>query len=105
MSSPSPAYAEKPNYLTVSWTLKSWLLTGDHKRIGLLYLLGVSIFFGIGGLFAGAIRTELLTPAGDLASPDQYNRLFTMHGIIMVFFFLLPAIPAVLGNFLLPIMI
>ncbi len=105
MSSHSHAEPGTHNYLNVGWSVKSWLLTGDHKRIAILYLLGVSFFFGLGGLFAGAIRTELITPTGDFASPDQYNRLFTMHGIIMVFFFLLPSIPAVLGNFLLPIMI
>jgi len=99
--------AELPatHYLNATHGLKSWLLTRDHKRIGLLYLLGVSFFFGIGGIFAGLIRLELITPAGDIFQPDTYNRIFTTHGIMMVFFFLIPAIPAVLGNFLLPIMI
>jgi cytochrome c oxidase subunit 1 len=95
----------RPNYLNVAYGVKSWLLTKDHKRIALLYLGAVSFFFIVGGLFAGAIRLELLTPQGDLVQSDTYNRLFTMHGVIMIFFFLIPAIPAVLGNFLLPLMI
>ena len=93
------------NYLTDGYTLKSWLLTRDHKRIGLLYLFSVTSFFVLGAIFAGIIRAELLTPAGDLVSSDTYNRLFTMHGVVMIFFFLIPAIPSVLGNFLLPIML
>jgi cytochrome c oxidase subunit 1 len=93
------------NYLTAGYGLKSWLLTKDHKRIAVLYLISVSFFFMLGGLFAGLVRLELLTPAGDVLSADSYNRAFTMHGVIMVFFFLIPAIPAVLGNFLVPIMI
>ena len=97
--------ADKPNFLTAEHGLKSWLLTLDHKRIGLLYLLGVSFFFVLGGIFALLIRLELLTPKGDLVQPDMYNRLFTMHGVMMVFFFLIPAIPGFLGNFLIPIQI
>ncbi len=97
--------AEKPNYLTAEHGLKSWLLTLDHKRIGLLYLFGVSVFFLLGGIFALLIRLELMTPKGDLVQPDMYNRLFTMHGVMMVFFFLIPAIPGILGNFLIPIQI
>lgn len=93
------------NYLNARHGLKSWLLTLDHKRIGLLYLLGVSLFFTLGGVFALLIRLELLTPQGDLVQADTYNRLFTMHGVLMVFFFLIPAIPGALGNFLIPIMI
>jgi cytochrome c oxidase subunit I len=93
------------NYLNVSHTVRSWLLTRDHKRIGLLYLAGVTFFFFVGGLFALFIRLELMTPAGDLTGAETYNKFFTMHGVAMVFFFLLPAIPAVLGNFLVPIMI
>ncbi|MBP1607748.1 MAG: cytochrome c oxidase, subunit [Acidobacteria bacterium] len=93
------------NYLTDGYGLKSWLLTKDHKRIGLLYLISVSAFFVLGAVFAGLIRLELMTPAGDLVESDVYNKIFTMHGVIMVFFFLIPAIPAVLGNFLVPLMI
>jgi cytochrome c oxidase subunit I len=96
---------ERPTYLNSDYGWKSWLLTLDHKRIAILYLISVTIFFAIGGTFAGLIRLELLTPEGDLMGPDTYNRVFTMHGIIMVFFFLIPAIPAVLGNFLVPLMV
>src|SRR5205085_2390734 len=85
--------------------IKSWLLTKDHKRIALLYLGSISLFFLIGGIYAMLIRLELLTPQGDLFQSHTYNKLFTQHGIIMVFFFLIPSIPAVLGNFLIPLMI
>jgi cytochrome c oxidase subunit 1 len=93
------------NYLNNGRGLASWLLTRDHKRIALLYLVSITAFFFLGGFFALMIRLELLTPAADLVEPDTYNKLFTMHGVVMVFFFLIPSIPAVLGNFLLPIMI
>ncbi len=95
----------KPNYLTNGFTLKSWLLTKDHKRIAIMYLITVSLFFFAGGLYASAIRLELLTPASDLLETGTYNKVFTQHGVLMIFFFLIPSIPAVLGNFLLPIMI
>jgi cytochrome c oxidase subunit 1 len=93
------------NYLNAEYGLKSWLLTLDHKRIALLYLFTTIFFFVIGGTAAAIIRLELLTPAGDLVSSDTYNKLFSVHGIIMVFFFLVPIAPAVLGNFLIPLMI
>src|SRR5258708_16321453 len=93
------------HYLNDGYGIKSWLLTRDHKRIALLYLAGVTFFFFVGGAFAVLIRLELATPAGDLMSDDTYNKMFTMHGVMMVFFFLIPAIPGVLGNFLIPIMI
>ena len=93
------------HYLNVSYGLKSWLLTTDHKRIAWLYLVSVTFFFFIGGLFATLIRIELLTPQGDLVQAETYNKLFTMHGVTMIFFFLIPSIPAVLGNFLIPLMI
>ena len=96
---------ERENYLNASHGLKSWLLTKDHKRIGLLYLATITLFFFIGGAFATLIRVELLTPQGDLVSSETYNKLFTMHGVMMIFFFLIPSIPAVLGNFFLPLMI
>ena len=97
--------AERENYLNQEYGVRSWLLTTDHKRIALLYLASITFFFFVGGLFALLIRLELLTPAGDLVQADTYNKLFTMHGQIMVFFFLVPSIPAVLGNFLVPLMI
>jgi len=99
---PEPA---RVNYLNAEYGLKSWLLTRDHKRIALLYLGSISFFFIIGGIYAMLIRLELLTPQGDLLQSTTYNKVFTQHGIIMVFFFLIPSIPATLGNFLLPIMI
>jgi cytochrome c oxidase subunit I len=99
------AVLERETYLNSSYGLKSWLLTKDHKRIAVLYFITISIFFAIGGTFAGLIRLELLTPQADLVSSETYNKLFTMHGVIMVFFFLVPSIPATLGNFFLPIMI
>ncbi|MEM7050634.1 MAG: cytochrome c oxidase subunit I [Acidobacteriota bacterium] len=93
------------NYLTNGFSLKSWLLTKDHKRIAILYMISITFFFILGGLFAFAVRLELLTPAGDLMEADTYNRMFTMHGVVMIFFFLIPSIPAVLGNFLVPLMV
>jgi cytochrome c oxidase subunit 1 len=95
----------RENYLSADHSIKSWLLTKDHKRIAILYLISITLFFMIGGAYALMIRLELLTPAGDLVAPETYNKLFTTHGIIMVFFFLIPSVPAVLGNFLVPIMI
>jgi cytochrome c oxidase subunit 1 len=94
-----------PSYLDAPHGIASWLLTKDHKRIGILYLISVTIFFMIGGLFAAGIRTELLTPEGDFLTADLYNKLFTLHGVVMIFFFLIPSIPATLGNFLIPIQI
>jgi cytochrome c oxidase subunit 1 len=96
---------EPENYLNSDYGIKSWLLTTDHKRIAILYLISITAMFWLGGFFAMMIRLELLTPAGDLVSSDTYNKLFTMHGIIMVFFFLIPSVPAVLGNFLVPLMV
>ena len=93
------------NYLNHTSTVASWLLTKDHKRIGILYLIVVTSAFILGGIFAAAVRIELTTPQGDFVAADTYNRLFTMHGVAMVFFVLVPVVPAVLGNFLLPLMI
>ncbi len=100
MENPAPA-----NYLTSSYGIRSWLLTKDHKRIAILYLISITFFFLVGAIFAAVIRFELLTPPGDVVSSDTYNKLFSMHGIIMIFFFLIPSIPATLGNFLVPMMI
>jgi cytochrome c oxidase subunit I len=93
------------NYLNAAYTAKSWLLTLDHKRIAILYLLSITFFFVIGGLAATIVRLELMTPRGDLVESETYNKLFTMHGVMTIFFFLIPGIPAVLGNFLLPLML
>lgn len=97
--------APRVHYLNVNYGWRSWLFTTDHKRIALLYLVSITLFFFLGGLFAVLIRIKLLTPGTALVTPETYNKLFTMHGIIMVFFFLIPSIPAVLGNFLIPLMI
>src|SRR3981189_3524050 len=93
------------DYLNASYAIRSWLRTTDHKRIALLYLGSVTFFFFLGGIFATMIRIHLLTPTGALVTPETYNKLFTMHGVAMIFFFLIPSIPAVLGNFLIPLMI
>ena len=97
--------AERTHYLNVDYGIKSWLLTTDHKRIAILYMVSITAMFFIGGAAATLIRLELLTPAGDLLSSDTYNKMFSIHGIVMVFFFLVPSIPATLGNFLVPMMI
>jgi cytochrome c oxidase subunit I len=100
-----PRTIETPNYLNAEYGWKSWLFTKDHKRIAVLYIISITVMFFLGGIFAGLIRLELLTPQGDLVNSDTYNKFFTMHGIIMVFFFLIPSIPATLGNFFVPMMI
>ncbi len=100
-----PQTLPREHYLNATYGIRSWLLTTDHKRIALLYLASVTFFFTLGGIFAFIIRLHLLTPQGSLVSPDTYNRLFTMHGVAMIFFFLVPSIPAVLGNFVIPLMI
>src|SRR5215212_7933286 len=100
-----PRPANKADYLNVSYGVRSWLLTTDHKRICILYLVSITLMFFIGGAFAVVIRLELATPKGDLVASDTYNKLFTMHGIVMLFFFLIPSIPSTLGNFLVPLMI
>ena len=99
------AVQERETYLNASYGIKSWLLTKDHKRIALLYMATITLFFFLGGACATLIRIELLTPTGNFVSSDTYNKLFTMHGVVMVFFFLIPSIPATLGNFFLPMMI
>src|SRR3954462_7553771 len=93
------------SYLAEGYTLRSWLTTRDHKRIAILYAIAITLFFFLGGAAAALIRLELMTPQGDLVTADTYNKLFTIHGVVMVWFFLIPSIPATLGNFLLPLMI
>jgi cytochrome c oxidase subunit 1 len=97
--------AASHDYLRVSYTLRSWLTTTDHKRIAWLYLVAITGFFFVGGAAATLIRIELATPQADLVSHDTYNKLFTAHGVVMVWLFLIPSIPSVLGNFLMPLMI
>jgi cytochrome c oxidase subunit 1 len=92
-------------YLNKDYRLRSWFLTHDHKRIALLFLVSITFFFLIGGVAAMLMRYELMHPRGDLFTSTEYNKLFTLHGVIMVWFFLIPSIPNVLGNFLLPLMI
>ena len=100
-----PSTRERRNYINDEYGVLSWLLTKDHKRIAILYLFSVTVFFIVGGIFAFLMRLELLTPEGDMFTSDTYNKFFTLHGIVMIFFFLIPAIPAVIGNFILPIML
>ncbi len=97
--------SSRVHYLNVNYGIKSWLLTTDHKRIALLYLASITLMFFVGGAFAVLMRIHLISPQGALVQPETYNKLFTMHGVVMIFFFLIPAIPAVLGNFLVPMMI
>src|SRR3954471_11574548 len=92
------------NYLS-DHSVSSWLLTTDHKRIGILYLCTIIIFFFIATVGAALMRIELLPPEGGLVTSETYNKLFTIHGVLMVWFFLIPSIPAVLGNFVIPMMI
>lgn len=93
------------SYLDGPHTAKSWLLTTDHKRIAILFTVAITFFFVVGGVAAGLMRLQLLTPMGELLRAETYNRLFTLHGTVMVWLFLIPAIPTTLGNFLLPLMI
>ncbi len=93
------------SYLTEENTIRSWLLTTDHKRIALLYFASITVFFFLGSAAAGLMRLNLLTPHGLIVSHEMYNRLFTMHGVVMVWFFLVPAIPVTLGNFIVPLML
>lgn len=101
----SETRAERASYLRAGHTLGSWFFTTDHKRIAILYLISVTLFFFVGGAAAALIRVDLLTPGGDLLSNEGYNRAFTLHGVIMVWFFLIPSIPNTFGNFLIPLMI
>src|ERR1700751_5025400 len=93
------------NYLNASYGIKSWLFTTDHKRIALLYLASITFMFFVGGTAAVLMRIHLIEPSGALVQPETYNKLFSIHGIVMVFFFLVPSIPATLGNFLVPLLI
>ena len=101
----SAAPLREASYLADGHSLKSWLLTTDHKRIAILYMLSITAFFFLGGAAATLIRYNLIEPQGAIASAETYNRLFTMHGVVMVWFFLVPAVPVTLGNFVTPLMI
>jgi cytochrome c oxidase subunit 1 len=104
-AAPETSIESRVHYLNVNYGIKSWLLTTDHKRIALLYLGSITLMFLLGGVAAVLIRLHLIEPTGALVQPETYNKLFSMHGIIMVFFFLIPSIPATLGNFLVPLMV
>ena len=93
------------SYLTDGTTIRSWLLTTDHKQIAILYLGSITLFFFIGGIAAALVRYNLIMPQGMISSAETYNRLFTTHGVLMVWFFLIPAVPVTLGNFLVPLML
>ncbi len=99
------ARAAIDNYLTYTRGIWSWALTLDHKRIGVMYLVGILTSFLLGGLLALLIRIELFNPGKMFLTQDRYNELFTLHGAVMIFLFIIPSIPAALGNFLLPIML
>ena len=98
-------HASHANYLVEPKGWKSWLTTVDHKRIGLMYMATSMAFFAVGGIFALLLRLELMTPGLTIMSADTYNKYFTYHGAIMIFMFIIPIIPAALGNFFLPIMV
>jgi cytochrome c oxidase subunit I len=104
---PAATLPEVPrrHYLNAGTSLRSWLTTLDHKRIGVMYLATVLLTFLLGGLFAMALRVELLSPGPDVMDAATYNRFFTLHGLVMVFLFMVPAIPSVFGNFFLPLML
>ena len=93
------------NYLNAKKGLMSWLFTLDHKRIGVMYLIFICIAFSLGGLFAVLLRLELIAPGQTFFTAKQYNQLFTLHGAVMTFLFIIPSIPASLGNFFLPVML
>ena len=95
----------REHYINTDYSWKSWLLTLDHKRIAILYLLSITVMFALGGFGAMMVRLNLLSPDGAIIRPQTYNKMFSMHGVVMVFFFLVPSIPAVFGNFLIPMMI
>ena len=102
---PGPYGLEQENFLTASRGIRSWLFTLDHKRIGVMYLISILSAFFLGGMFALLVRLELLTPGKTIVDADTYNRFFTLHGAIMIFLFIIPGIPAALGNLVLPLML
>jgi cytochrome c oxidase subunit 1 len=103
---PLPSVAPRMrNYLNERSTIWSWVTTTDHKRIGVMFLVATSLALALGGFFAMLLRIEHLTPSRTIVSAMTYNRLFTLHGVIMVFLFLIPAIPNAFGNFVIPIML
>ena len=104
-SADSPSVYPAVNYLNADRGVLSWLLTQDHKRIAVMYFVSVLVMFLVGGIFALAIRLELLTPEPTIMGANTYNRVFTLHGVVMIFLFMIPAIPGVFGNFCMPLML
>ena len=96
---------KKKHYLNADHTIASWAFTTDHKRIAVMYLVGITAFFFLGSIAAAFIRLELTSPHGNILMSETYNKMFSAHGVLMIFFFLVPSIPATLGNFLIPPMI
>jgi len=105
MATATAIQAHEPDYLNAKTGIGSWIYTVDHKRLGIMYLASILLFFAIGGFFALLVRIELMTPGETIMSPTMYNKAFTLHGAIMVFLFIIPSIPGALGNFFLPIML
>jgi cytochrome c oxidase subunit I len=107
VAEPMLAHKHEPeeNYLTCSSGFLSWAMTLDHKRIGVMYLFAVTASMLLGGVFALLVRIELLTPDKTIMDHNTYNHMFTLHGAVMVFLFIIPSIPAALGNFILPVML
>jgi cytochrome c oxidase subunit I len=111
IETPTPASHEHPeahehvDYLKDGYSIWSWLFTVDHKRIAILYLVFLILFFAIGGMFAGLVRLNLISPSGSILDNDTYNKTFTAHGVVMLFLFLIPSIPGVMGNFFVPMMV
>ena len=104
-TTPPSTIGRPSDYLHEAHTLRSWFFTTDHKRIGLMYLASITVFFVVGAIAAGLIRLSLVVPNGQIFTNDTYNKLFTIHGVVMVWFFLIPSIPSTFGNFLIPIMV
>src|SRR6266516_1958837 len=106
---PTPAAAERMERLEQIWESRpgilGWLTTTDHKRIGLLYFWTTLAFFGAGGVEAMLIRTQLLAPNEDLLGPNAYDQVFTMHGVTMIFFFIIPMTTGAFGNYLIPLLL
>ena len=105
VETPHPTIGRPKDYLHAEHTLSSWFFTIDHKRIAVLYLAAITFYFIIGAIAAGLVRLSLIVPNGQIFTNDTYNKLFTIHGVVMVWFFLIPSIPTTFGNFLVPLMI
>jgi cytochrome c oxidase subunit 1 len=96
---------DEPSYLAADRGIRSWLLTRDHKRIALMFYVLILFMLALGGAFALLLRAELISPERDIMGADTYNRMFTLHGLVMIFLFMIPGIPSIFGNFVLPMML